>query len=212
MKHSNRLYVGLDVHKESIAVAYAAEDRNSEVISLGSIGTRQCDIDPLNRKLQSKSNRAVFVYQTGPCGQKKCRAIHREVLRSWLKLGWTWPPTRKIGGHGEIGGDAHRQRTARHRRCGWRQRTCSGPRAQWVRSSATSRRCLRGGQGDHRNGVQAGADHLRYAQARKAYVAQGLEAYEAAYCERLLWNLKRKAGALGYELRPLEGRGKTAAV
>jgi hypothetical protein len=51
MKHSNTLYVGLDVHKGSIAVAYAAEDRNSEVISLGSIGTRQCDIDPLSRKL-----------------------------------------------------------------------------------------------------------------------------------------------------------------
>jgi transposase len=56
MKHSNTLYVSLDVYKESIAVAYAAEDRNSEVISLGSIGTRQCDIDQLSRKLQSKSN------------------------------------------------------------------------------------------------------------------------------------------------------------
>jgi transposase len=41
-----------------------------------------------------------------------------------------------------------------------------------------------------------------------AYVAQGLEAYEAAYRERLLRNLKRKAGALGYELTPLEDRGK----
>jgi hypothetical protein len=39
-------------------------------------------------------------------------------------------------------------------------------------------------------------------------VAQGLEAYEAAYRERL----KFKAGALGCELRPLEGGGKTAAV
>jgi hypothetical protein len=87
MKHSNTLYVGLDVHKESIAVAYAAEDRNSEVISLRSIGTRQCDIDPLSRKFQSKSNRAVFVYQAGPCGQKKCRAIHREALHSRLKRG-----------------------------------------------------------------------------------------------------------------------------
>jgi hypothetical protein len=113
MKHSNTLYVSLDVYKESIAVAYAAEDRNSEVISLGSIGTRQCDIDQLSRKLQSKSNRAV---------------------------------------------------------------------------------------------------HLRYAQAWEAYMAQGLEAYEAAYRERLLWNLKRKAGTLGYELRPLEGRGKAVAV
>jgi transposase len=45
-----------------------------------------------------------------------------------------------------------------------------------------------------------------------AYVAQGQEAYEAAaYRERLLRNLKRKAGALGYELTPLEDRGETAA-
>jgi hypothetical protein len=27
MKHSSTLYVGLDVHKDSIAVAYAADDR-----------------------------------------------------------------------------------------------------------------------------------------------------------------------------------------
>jgi transposase len=44
-----------------------------------------------------------------------------------------------------------------------------------------------------------------------AYVAQGREAYEAAYRERLLRNLKRKAGALGYELTPVEGRGEAAA-
>jgi transposase len=41
MKHSSTLYIGLDVHKDSIAVAYAVDDRNAEVISLGTIGTRQ---------------------------------------------------------------------------------------------------------------------------------------------------------------------------
>ncbi|MGH8512861.1 MAG: hypothetical protein ACREV8_02715 [Gammaproteobacteria bacterium] len=59
MKHSSTLYVGLDVHKESIAVAYAAEKRDAEVISLGTIGTRQCDIDKLIRKLQSKGHTLV---------------------------------------------------------------------------------------------------------------------------------------------------------
>ena len=48
---SRTLYVGLDVHKESIAVAYALEDRGAEVVSLGSIGTRQSDIDKLIRTL-----------------------------------------------------------------------------------------------------------------------------------------------------------------
>ena len=38
---SKSIYVGLDVHKDTIAVAYAPEDRGAEVVSLGSIGTRQ---------------------------------------------------------------------------------------------------------------------------------------------------------------------------
>ena len=50
---SKTLYVGLDVHKESIAVAYAPEDRGAGVVSLGPIGTRQCDIDKLPRQLMS---------------------------------------------------------------------------------------------------------------------------------------------------------------
>ena len=60
------LYVGLDVHKDAIAVAYAPEDRGAEVVSLGAIGTRQCDIDALIRKLQAKGAALVFVYEAGP--------------------------------------------------------------------------------------------------------------------------------------------------
>ena len=40
---SKTLYVGLDVHKDSIAVAYAPEDRGADVVSLGAMGTGQCD-------------------------------------------------------------------------------------------------------------------------------------------------------------------------
>src|SRR5712692_7012710 len=65
---SKTLYVGLDVHKESITVAYAPEDRGAEVVSLGPIGTRQCDIDTLIRRLESKGATLVFVYEAGPCG------------------------------------------------------------------------------------------------------------------------------------------------
>ena len=42
---SKTLYVGLDVHKESIAVAYAPTERGTEVVSLGAIGTRQSQKD-----------------------------------------------------------------------------------------------------------------------------------------------------------------------
>ena len=68
MSQSSTLYVGMDVHKESIAVAYVAQDHGAEVISLGTIGTRQCDIDKLLRQLQPKSTQLVFVYEAGPCG------------------------------------------------------------------------------------------------------------------------------------------------
>ena len=68
MAQSSTLSIGLDVHKESIAVAYAAKDSGADVVSLGSIGTRQCDIDTLVRQLPSKAKRLVFVYEAGPCG------------------------------------------------------------------------------------------------------------------------------------------------
>jgi transposase len=68
MPQSSTLYVGLDVHQESIAVAYVAKDDDAEVIYLGPIGTRQCGIDQLIRKLQAKSHQLVFVYEAGPCG------------------------------------------------------------------------------------------------------------------------------------------------
>ena len=58
----------MDVHKESIAVAYVAKDHDAEVLSLGTFGTRQCDIDTLLRKLPSKATHLVFVSEAGPCG------------------------------------------------------------------------------------------------------------------------------------------------
>jgi transposase len=49
MKHSSTLYVGLDVHKESISVAYVSDAKDAEVLYLGAVGTRQSDIDKLIR-------------------------------------------------------------------------------------------------------------------------------------------------------------------
>ena len=68
MSQSNTLFIGMDVHKESIAVAYIAQDHGAEVSYLGSICTRQCDIDQLVRKMQSKAKHLIFVYEAGPCG------------------------------------------------------------------------------------------------------------------------------------------------
>ncbi|HSA81762.1 MAG TPA: IS110 family transposase [Geminicoccaceae bacterium] len=77
---SKVLYVGLDVHKDSIAVAYAPEDRGSEVVSVGAIGTRQCDIDKLLRKLQAKGARLMLAYEAGPCGYWLYRYLTRKGL------------------------------------------------------------------------------------------------------------------------------------
>jgi transposase len=85
MKQSTTtLYVGLDVHKESITIAYAPDQRGAEVISLGAIGTRQSDIDKLIRKLRSKSPRLVFVYEAGPCGYGLYRYLTKKKLVCWV--------------------------------------------------------------------------------------------------------------------------------
>lgn len=77
---SKMLFVGLDVHKDSIAVAYAPEDRGAEVVSLGMIGTRQYDIDKRIRKLESKGATLVFAYEAGPCGYWLYRYLTRRGL------------------------------------------------------------------------------------------------------------------------------------
>jgi transposase len=74
----------MDVHKESIAVAYVAKDHDAEVISLGTFGTRQCDIDTLIRKLQSKATHLVFVYEAGPCGYWLYRYLTKKDSVCWV--------------------------------------------------------------------------------------------------------------------------------
>jgi len=74
----------MDVHKETIAVAYVAEEREAEVISLGTIGTRQCDIDKLIRKLQAKGKTLHFVYEAGPCGYGLYRYLTKKNLKCWV--------------------------------------------------------------------------------------------------------------------------------
>src|SRR6266478_723275 len=74
---SKTLFVGLDVHKDTIAVAYAPNDRGADVVSLGTIGTRQCDIDKLTRRLESKGATLVFGYEARPCGYWLYRYLAR---------------------------------------------------------------------------------------------------------------------------------------
>jgi len=84
MHQSSTLYIGMDVHKEAIAVAYVAKDHDADVIYLGTIGTRHVDIDNLIRKLQAKAKHRVFVYEAGPCGYWLYRYLTKKGYVCWV--------------------------------------------------------------------------------------------------------------------------------
>jgi transposase len=84
MSQSSTLYIGMDVHKDSIAVAYVAQEHGAEVTYLGAIGTRHCDIDHLIRKMQSKANYLIFVYEAGPCGYWLYRYLTKKGHNCWV--------------------------------------------------------------------------------------------------------------------------------
>ena len=74
MAKSTPLFVGLDVHKDSIAVAHATGGRTEPPVFVGAIGTRQADLDQLIRRLQAKASALRFAYEAGPAGTA-CIAI-----------------------------------------------------------------------------------------------------------------------------------------
>lgn len=84
MSESSTLFIGMDVHKDSIAVAYVAQDHGAEVTYLGSIGTRQCDIDQMIRKMQSKATHLLFIYEAGPCGYWRYRYLSKKGYDCWV--------------------------------------------------------------------------------------------------------------------------------
>jgi len=68
MSQSTTLYIGMDVHKDAIAVAYVAQEHGAEVMYLGTIGTRQCALDQLLRKMPSQAKHLICISEAGPCG------------------------------------------------------------------------------------------------------------------------------------------------
>lgn len=62
------IYVGLDVHKNSISIAIAEGDRDSEVRFYGTIGGDKTSLGRVVKKLASKDKQLRFVYEAGPCG------------------------------------------------------------------------------------------------------------------------------------------------
>jgi transposase len=67
MAHDTTVYVGLDVHKDSITAACVGADPAAPPVDLGTLGTQQYAIDRLIKKLSGRGS-LRFVYEAGPCG------------------------------------------------------------------------------------------------------------------------------------------------
>jgi len=80
MGEPTTLFVGLDVHKDNMAVAYASAGPASEIVYVGQVGTREADLEKLLRRLHSHASRLVVAYEAGPCGYGLSRTLTRKGL------------------------------------------------------------------------------------------------------------------------------------
>jgi transposase len=76
--------MGMDVHKETIAVAYVAQEHGAEVTSLGPMGTRQGAIAHLVRKMPSTAQHRILVSAAGPCGSWRYRYLKKTDDDWWV--------------------------------------------------------------------------------------------------------------------------------
>jgi transposase len=74
MNHTT--YIGLDVHKATVAAAVAGDERRGEVRDLGIFTNRADVIAKLVQRLSSGGRRLSFVYEAGPCGY----GLHRQLV------------------------------------------------------------------------------------------------------------------------------------
>ena len=72
-------YIGLDVHKETIAVSIAPE-ATSEVRRYGIIGGSLDAVDKLLKKLSAPGVQLRLVYEAGPTGFVLCRHLRSRGL------------------------------------------------------------------------------------------------------------------------------------
>ncbi len=70
------LYVGMDVHKESIVMACGGE--GEEIRVLGTIPNTSAALDAAIRKMVSTGRRPTFVYEAGPSGYVIYRHLHAQ--------------------------------------------------------------------------------------------------------------------------------------
>ena len=66
--HKTIKYIGLDVHKNTISIGIADENRDGEVRYYGQISNNMDDLSKVLRKLISKGFELECVYEAGGCG------------------------------------------------------------------------------------------------------------------------------------------------
>jgi transposase len=84
MPPSRTLSMDMAVHKDSITVAYVAQDLHAAVSSRGAIGTCPGDMDQRIRNMPSKRQSLVFVYEAGPCGYWFYRYLTKQGHACWV--------------------------------------------------------------------------------------------------------------------------------
>ena len=67
MQNDTTVFVGLDVHKDSITAACVGSHSAEQPLDLGTVGTQQYAIDRLIKKLSGRGPLRL-VYEAGPCG------------------------------------------------------------------------------------------------------------------------------------------------
>ncbi len=76
----NTIFVGLDVHKDSIDVALADDGRDGDIRFYGTIGGDLESLHKVVRKLQSAGATLRFAYEAGPCGYDIYRSLTSQRL------------------------------------------------------------------------------------------------------------------------------------